>query len=162
MALDDAAFLRAPRSSHRLSLRRHPRGRQTLQLSRSNNWWRARFQPAPRVLLVGDAARVLHPLAGQGVNLGFEDLHEVLRVAGVVPSKDLGDDALWSGFARRRRLRADVMVRAMDAFAAAYRISDPALNWLRNVAVDLLNAAPPLKRQLIREALGFGIFAPPR
>jgi len=120
------------------------------------------FQPAPRVLLVGDAARVLHPLAGQGVNLGFEDLHEVLRVAGNVPSKDLGDDELWRGFARRRRLRADVMVRAMDAFAMAYRISDPGLNWLRNVAVDLLNAAPPLKRQLIREALGFGIFAPPR
>ena len=120
------------------------------------------FQPAPRVLLVGDAARVLHPLAGQGVNLGFEDVTEVLRVAVQVPSADLGDDELWRGFARRRRLRADVMVRAMDAFAMAYRLTDPGLNWLRNVAVDLLNAAPPLKRQLIREALGFGIFAPPR
>ncbi len=120
------------------------------------------FQPAPRVLLVGDAARVLHPLAGQGVNLGFEDLNEILRVATHVKAADLGNDELWQGFARRRRLRAEVMVRAMDAFAMAYRISDPGLNWLRNVAVDLLNAAPALKRQLIREALGFGIFAPPR
>jgi 2-octaprenylphenol hydroxylase len=120
------------------------------------------FQPAPRVLLVGDAARVLHPLAGQGVNLGFEDVSEVLRVATQVSPADFGDDALWRGFARRRRVRAEVMVRAMDAFAMAYRLADPGLNWLRNVAVDLLNAAPPLKRQLIREALGFGVFAPPR
>jgi ubiquinone biosynthesis UbiH/UbiF/VisC/COQ6 family hydroxylase len=120
------------------------------------------FQPAPRVLLVGDAARVLHPLAGQGVNLGFEDLSEVLRVAGRVRAADLGDAQLWSGFARRRRVRAELMVRAMDAFAMAYRIADPGLNWLRNVAVDLLNGAPPLKRVLIREALGLGMFAPPR
>jgi len=120
------------------------------------------FLPAPRVLLIGDAARVLHPLAGQGVNLGFEDLNEVLRVARRVGPADLGDPQLWQGFARRRRSRAELMVRAMDAFAMVYRISDPGLSWLRNVAVDLLNAAPPLKRQLIREALGFGVFAPPR
>ncbi len=54
------------------------------------------------------------------------------------------------------------MVRAMDAFAFAYRLADPTVNWLRNVAVDLLNNAPPLKRQLLREALGFGILAPPK
>ena len=104
------------------------------------------FQPAARVLLIGDAARVLHPLAGQGVNLGFEDIREIVRVAGRVPAADLGTSELWRGFVRRRQLRAQLMVRAMDAFASAYRLADPGLQWLRNVTVDLLNKAPPLKR----------------
>jgi 2-octaprenylphenol hydroxylase len=121
----------------------------------------ASFQPAPRVLLIGDAARVLHPLAGQGVNLGFEDVREVHRVVSRVDVHTLGDAALWRGYARRRELRAQVMVRAMDAFSNVYRIADPGLAWLRNMAVDVLNQAPPLKRQLIREALGYGILAPP-
>jgi ubiquinone biosynthesis UbiH/UbiF/VisC/COQ6 family hydroxylase len=121
----------------------------------------ASFQPADRVLLIGDAARVLHPLAGQGVNLGFEDIREIVRVAGRVPVADLGTSDLWRGFVRRRQLRAQLMVRAMDTFATAYRLADPGLQWLRNVTVDLLNKAPPLKRALIKEALGFGMFAPP-
>ena len=161
MALDDAAFARKLRqaSGDRFGEIRavDRRVRFPLEQLVADS-----FQPAPRVLLVGDAARVLHPLAGQGVNLGFEDLAEVLRVAASVPRAELGDADLWKGFARRRRLRADVMVRAMDAFATAYRLQDPTLNWLRNVVVDVLNAAPPLKRQLIKEAMGFGIFAPPR
>ena len=161
MALDDAAFARKLRqaSGDRFGEIRavDRRFRFALEQLVADS-----FQPAPRVLLVGDAARVLHPLAGQGVNLGFEDLAEVLRVASSAPRSDLGNTELWKGFARRRRLRADVMVRAMDAFATAYRLQDPTLNWLRNVVVDVLNAAPPLKRQLIKEAMGFGIFAPPR
>jgi len=161
MALDDAAFARRLRqaSGDRFGEIRavDRRVRFPLEQLVADS-----FQPAPRVLLVGDAARVLHPLAGQGVNLGFEDIAEVLRVAATVPRGELGDAELWRGFARRRRLRADVMVRAMDAFATAYRLQDPTLNWLRNVVVDVLNAAPPLKRQLIKEAMGFGIFAPPR
>jgi ubiquinone biosynthesis UbiH/UbiF/VisC/COQ6 family hydroxylase len=161
MALDDAAFARKLRhaSGDRFGEIRavDRRFRFALEQLVADS-----FQPAPRVLLVGDAARVLHPLAGQGVNLGFEDIAEVLRVVTTVPRDEIGDAELWKGFARRRRLRADVMVRAMDAFATAYRLQDPTLNWLRNVVVDVLNAAPPLKRQLIKEAMGFGIFAPPR
>ena len=52
----------------------------------------------------------------------------------------------------RRRLRAEVMVRAMDAFAAAYRLSDPGLNWLRNVAVDLLNCVLVELGEVTRDA----------
>ena len=118
-----------------------------------------RFAPCPRVLLAGDAARVLHPLAGQGVNLGFEDVAEVLAVAGTLPTDALAEPGLWRGYARRRRLRAEILVRAMDAFRMVYGNTNPWFGWLRNVGVDLVNTAPVVKTQLIKEAMGIGALA---
>ena len=118
-----------------------------------------RFAPCPGVLLAGDAARVLHPLAGQGVNLGFEDVAEVLAVAGSVRGDALAEPGLWRAYARRRRLRAEILVRAMDAFRMVYGNANPWFGWLRNVGVDLVNAAPALKTQLIKEAMGIGPLA---
>jgi 2-octaprenylphenol hydroxylase len=117
------------------------------------------FAPCPRVLLAGDAARVLHPLAGQGVNLGFEDVAEVLEIAGTLPADALAEPGLWRGYARRRRLRAEILVRAMDAFRMAYGNANPWFGWLRNVGVDLVNASPAIKTQLIKEAMGIGPLA---
>jgi 2-octaprenylphenol hydroxylase len=114
----------------------------------------AQFQPSPRVLLVGDAARVLHPLAGQGVNLGFEDVAAIRGVLGRVGVAGLAEPAIWHAYARQRRARGEVMVRAMDAFRRVYAIDDPLLQWLRNVGVDVVNRTPFLKTQLMREALG--------
>ena len=118
-----------------------------------------RFSPCPRVLLAGDAARVLHPLAGQGVNLGFEDVAELLDVARAVAGDALAEPDLWQGYARRRRLRAEILVRAMDAFRMVYGNNNPWFSWLRNVGVDLVNAAPGVKAQLIKEAMGVGPLA---
>ncbi len=118
------------------------------------------FNPAPRVLLIGDAARVLHPLAGLGANAGFEDVRDLLaRLAGLPAGSDPGAEGLWRAYARKRRLRAQLLVTAMSGFRHAYAGADPGLSWLRNTAVGWLDGAAPIKRQIMREALGLGPLA---
>lgn len=118
------------------------------------------FNPEPRVLLIGDAARVLHPLAGLGANVGFEDVRDLLAVLDRLPANaDPGGAGIWRVFARKRRTRARLMVAAMAGFRYAYAESSPALTWLRNSAVGWINTSDTMKQQLIREALGLGPLA---
>jgi ubiquinone biosynthesis UbiH/UbiF/VisC/COQ6 family hydroxylase len=120
----------------------------------------ADFNPIERVLLIGDAARVLHPLAGLGANVGFEDVRDLLaRVSPLPLGADLGSKGLWRAYARKRRIRARLMVGAMTGFKNLYAQGDPLGQWLRNSAIGWVNDARPVKRQLIREALGLGPLA---
>ena len=114
----------------------------------------ATFNPHHRILLIGDAARVVHPLAGLGLNLGFEDVAGLLR--GAQGALDPGAPGLWRIYARRRRLRALSMVRFLSALQKFYSVRQPAPAWLRNFGVRLVNHSAPIKRQLVTEALGFG------
>ncbi len=118
------------------------------------------FHPVQRVLLIGDAARVLHPLAGLGANLGFEDVRDLLDQLEVLrPGIDPGARGLWHAFARRRRARGRLMLELMAGLRRIYGSSDPLLLWLRNIGVSWIDAAAPVKRQIIREALGLGPIA---
>jgi len=115
------------------------------------------FNPDPRVLLIGDAARVLHPLAGLGANIGFEDVRDLLEDLAAMPAgQDPGAAHLWGKFARQRRARSQIMLSLMTGFRRVYAASDPLSQWLRNSGVDWLNQAGILKSQLIKEALGLG------
>ena len=116
------------------------------------------FNPAPRILLVGDAAHTLHPLAGQGVNLGLEDVAGIVEEAVRDPT-DLGRAGRWRSFALRRRARAEVMIGLMRAFRDGYAYGGPIGRWIRNSGVRTIDATPAIKRQLVREAMGMGVLA---
>ncbi len=117
------------------------------------------MNPHPRVLIIGDAARVVHPLAGLGVNLGFEDVAGLTRVLRGAAGKDPGTDGRWREFARRRRARGIAMMRFLAGLRAFYGLRQPLPHWLRNLGVRFVDSAESIKRQLIREALGDGPIA---
>ena len=111
--------------------------------------------PHSRVVLIGDALRVVHPLAGLGVNLGFEDIASLLKIIHANPHFLLGDpSSQLNKFARQRHLRSESMLRALDGLKRLYAQDKPGISWLRNVGVGVFNSQLWLKRQVMREAMG--------
>ena len=118
------------------------------------------FNPEPGVLIVGDAARTLHPLAGQGVNLGLEDARAI-AMAGAVRG-DLGAPGRWRDFARQRRRRSKLMMASMRTLLSAYcgpQATNPWMRLARNACVRFIDGSSSIKAQLVREAMGLGPLA---
>ena len=110
---------------------------------------------APRVALVGDAAHVVHPLAGQGMNLGFADVAALLKmVTERDAQRDCGDARVLSRYARARKEDVLVMQLATDGLARLFGADFEPLRAVRNLGLNLLNKLPVLKRRLISHALG--------
>ena len=106
-------------------------------------------------VLLGDAAHLVHPLAGQGLNLGLADvaaLDEVL--AAREPWRALGDARLLRRYARRRALPTRLMAQTTDTLLHLFASPQPLLRELRNGGMTLLNGLPPLKRLLTDRATG--------
>jgi 2-polyprenyl-6-methoxyphenol hydroxylase-like FAD-dependent oxidoreductase len=109
---------------------------------------------APRVALVGDAAHVIHPLAGQGANLGLQDARALAGVLeGREPGRDPGDLRLLRRYERARA--GDVF--AMDATVhGLYRLFGTkarSVERVRNAGLNLVERLPVLKNLLIRQAM---------
>lgn len=110
---------------------------------------------APRVALVGDAAHVVHPLAGHGMNLGFGDVRDLLSVfAGSEAVRDCGDARLLRRYQRMRREDVALMQWTTDGLARLFGSDLPAVRLLRSAGLNLLNRLPVLKRELISHAMG--------
>jgi 2-octaprenylphenol hydroxylase len=111
------------------------------------------FLPAPRVALIGDAARVVHPLAGLGVNLGLDDVQTLLAVFDAGGATGAGTLALRR-WARRRRARSQIVQRVLMTLQQVYAQTEPLPVWLRNLGIRAVNGSHLLRQLFIHEALG--------
>ncbi|MBS0226576.1 MAG: FAD-dependent monooxygenase [Proteobacteria bacterium] len=116
----------------------------------------ARAQRAGRVLLMGDAAHVVHPLAGQGVNLGLRDVSAWLRSVGDAKAKgrDFDAGARLQRWARERRSDNTVSTLAFEAINRTYSNDLPVSTLLRGRALGIANRVPMLRHALWRHAAG--------
>ena len=108
-----------------------------------------------RLALVGDAAHVIHPLAGQGLNLGLGDVQTLLDLLADRPAQtDAGDPRLLRRYQRQRAETVLSMKWATDGLHQLFASSLPPVRWARNAGMTLVNRIPFLKRALIKEAAG--------
>jgi len=110
----------------------------------------------PGIALVGDAAHTIHPLAGQGVNLGFKDAaalsEEIQRAikAGISP----GDISVLKRYERRRQGDNLAMMAVMESFKRLFAAEQPLLRWMRNEGMRLFNKANMVKQHVVMQAMG--------
>ncbi|MBA3505247.1 MAG: UbiH/UbiF family hydroxylase [Betaproteobacteria bacterium] len=109
---------------------------------------------AHRLVLVGDAAHVVHPLAGQGVNLGFGDAHALAQIESERgPVHDPGAPILLARFARRRAEPILAMQAVTDGLTRLFGTRSPWLKQLRNTGLTAVDRLPIVKRALAQPAL---------
>ncbi len=133
----------------------------TLRLASARAAWPLALARADRVcgegwVLVGDAAHLVHPLAGQGLNLGLADvaaLDAVLAEARTrEPWRGLGDARVLQRYARRRAAPTAAMGQLTDGLLQLFASEQPLLRELRNRGLTLIDHLPPLKRWLVASA----------
>lgn len=116
----------------------------------------ARQFAAHRLALVGDAAHTIHPLAGQGVNLGFMDAAELVDELKRLhrQGKDIGQYLYLRRYERSRKHSAALMLAGMQGFRELFAGTNPAKKLLRDMGLKLADTLPGVKPQLLRQAMG--------
>ncbi|HEV3371363.1 MAG TPA: ubiquinone biosynthesis hydroxylase [Xanthobacteraceae bacterium] len=118
--------------------------------------WIARAFIGPRLALIGDAAHVIHPIAGQGLNMGLKDVAALAET--IVDAARLGLDpgagAVLERYQRWRRFDTMAMGVATDGLNRLFSNRSDVLRLVRDVGLGLVDRMPPLKHVFIREAAG--------
>jgi 2-octaprenyl-6-methoxyphenol hydroxylase len=112
-----------------------------------------------RLVLVGDAAHGIHPIAGQGLNLGFRDVAALSRllIEAVWSGGDPGDLALLRKYQNRRRPANLAMLAATDGLDRLFSTGNPLVRGARDVGIAAVNRMPQLKRLFTRSAMGLSL-----
>jgi 2-octaprenyl-6-methoxyphenol hydroxylase len=110
----------------------------------------------PRLALVGDAAHGVHPIAGQGMNMGLRDVAALTEI--IVGAQRLGLDYgtrdILSGYEQWRRFDATAMALGMDALTRMFSTPSGPMQALRNAGLGLVSAVPGLRRMFMNQAAG--------
>ncbi len=113
-----------------------------------------------RLALVGDAAHVIHPVAGQGLNLGIRDLESLASV--IIDAHrlglDIGSATVLEGYQRRRRFDSLSLLLVTDGLVRLFSNDIGPIRLLRQAGLGLVNRIPMAKRTLMRHAMGLPVF----
>lgn len=156
MALDDTAFALALSAAFegRLGSVLQADQRHCIPLRQRH----ARQYVMPGLALIGDAAHSIHPLAGQGVNIGLLDVAELADVirAALLRGEDPASLRVLQRYERRRMGANLSMMAAMEGFERLFHADALPLRWIRNSGLRWLNESGAFKAQIIRRAMGLG------
>ena len=109
-----------------------------------------------RLALAGDAAHAIHPIAGQGLNLGVRDLAVLAEV--LVDAHrlglDIGSEAVLQRYERWRRFDSLTLVAVTDGLNRLFSNDVAPVRWARDLGLGAVNRVPPLRRLFMRHAMG--------
>ncbi len=119
---------------------------------------------APRIALVGDAAHGVHPIAGQGLNLGLRDVAALAEtlVEALRRGEDPGSDPVLERYQGWRRFDATRLALGMDAVNTLFASDNPLLRAARGIGMGMVTAIPALRRGFMRQAAGLSVDPMPR
>jgi 2-octaprenylphenol hydroxylase len=154
MALDDAEFCQALShgSEHCLGKIVATDKRYSIPLRQRH----ATDYVVERVALLGDSAHTIHPLAGQGVNLGFADVAALVETLSVAAKRgnDLGSLMTLNKYQRQRKPENLAMMAAMEGFKRLFAADNLAVRLLRNMGLSQVDKLKPVKNEIIKRVMG--------